>query len=225
MQVKKMTDDGFEQVFQINHLAHFLFFQLLKPLLLSSSTPSFHSRVVDVSSSAHTMASVQLDNYSLEKPFQHPWDSQFAMKDSDFNCIVAYGQSKTANIWMSNEIERVYGPQGVHGFSLHPGIVHTNGLANIDPSVMEILGPLMGDPAMLPRHKNVEQGAATTVIAAIAKAFEGKGGFYLDNCGISPALKDGEMGVDGGFRPYAYDRVDGEKQLWADSLKMVGLKE
>ena len=35
--------------------------------------------------------------------------------------FVAYGQSKTANIWMANEIERRFGAQGLHALSVHPG--------------------------------------------------------------------------------------------------------
>ncbi|KAL2048911.1 hypothetical protein ABVK25_010863 [Lepraria finkii] len=47
------TADGFEAQIGTNHLAHFLLFQLLKPMLLASSTPSFKSRVVALSSSGH----------------------------------------------------------------------------------------------------------------------------------------------------------------------------
>lgn len=35
-------------------------------------------------------------------------------------------QSKTANIWTANEIERRYGAQGLHATSVHPGIIGTN---------------------------------------------------------------------------------------------------
>lgn len=72
----KLTQDGFEQQFAVNHLAHFLLFQLLKPLLLAASTPTFNSRVVNVSSSAHHMGSVKVGNYSFEQggydPFVRP---------------------------------------------------------------------------------------------------------------------------------------------------------
>jgi NAD(P)-dependent dehydrogenase (short-subunit alcohol dehydrogenase family) len=54
------TKDGFEMQFGVNHLPHFLLFELLKPALLASATPEFSSRVVNVSSSAHHVASMNL---------------------------------------------------------------------------------------------------------------------------------------------------------------------
>ena len=44
------TKEGFETQFGVNHLGHFLLFQLLKDRLLASASPSFPSRVVCVSS-------------------------------------------------------------------------------------------------------------------------------------------------------------------------------
>jgi NAD(P)-dependent dehydrogenase (short-subunit alcohol dehydrogenase family) len=61
------TADGFETQFGVCHLAHFLFFCLLKDLMLASSTPEFHSRVVNVSSSGHARGEVQFDNYEFPK--------------------------------------------------------------------------------------------------------------------------------------------------------------
>ena len=31
-------------------------------------------------------------------------------------------QSKTANCWMATEIDRRYGPQGLHATAVHPGM-------------------------------------------------------------------------------------------------------
>ena len=63
----ELTEDGYEQQFGVNHLAHFYLFQLLKPLLLQSSTPSFNSRVISVASAIHQMGSVKVGDYNLEK--------------------------------------------------------------------------------------------------------------------------------------------------------------
>lgn len=62
-----ITQDGFETQFGTNHLAHFLLFELLKPLLLQSSTPEFQSRVVSLSSRAHQRSTVQLDDLDFKK--------------------------------------------------------------------------------------------------------------------------------------------------------------
>lgn len=44
------TREGFETHLGVNHLGHFLLFQLLKDTLLSSSTPDFPSRVICLTS-------------------------------------------------------------------------------------------------------------------------------------------------------------------------------
>jgi NAD(P)-dependent dehydrogenase (short-subunit alcohol dehydrogenase family) len=105
------TEDGFELQLGVNHIAHFLLFQLLKPTLLASSTPQFASRVVAVSSSAHGQSPVLFGDYDLKTRGYEPW--------------IAYGQSKTANIYLATEIERRYGSRGLHANALHPGNVST----------------------------------------------------------------------------------------------------
>ena len=101
------TKDGLDVQFGTNHVAHFLLFQLLKGALLSSSTPSFNSRVVIVSSGGHRISPVVFDDLNMDKQPYNPW--------------VAYGQSKTANAYMALELERRYGSRGLHSTSLHPG--------------------------------------------------------------------------------------------------------
>lgn len=201
------TVDGFETQFGTNHLAHFLLFQLLKLTLLASSTPSFHSRVVAVSSSGHRASGVRFGDYGFEKAEYSPW--------------AAYGQSKTANIYMANEIERRYGKRGLHGLSLHPGGI-MSGLQKHVPD--EVKAGWSTDEAALRYMKNSAQGAATTVYAALSGEWEGKGGKYLEDCGESTAVKEGYSAIGLGYVPHAYD-AEGEKRLWADSLGMVGLED
>lgn len=93
------TEDGFETQFGTNHLGHFLLFQLLKPLLLRSATPQFHSRVVSVTSSAHRKSGIRFGDLHFET--------------EKYDGALAYAQSKTANIYMMNEIERRFGGQGL----------------------------------------------------------------------------------------------------------------
>ena len=101
------TKDGFESQFGVNHVSHFLLVQLLKDALLRSSTSEFQSRLVLVSSGAHRFSPILFDDYDLVKRGYDPW--------------VAYGQSKTANIYTALEIERRYGSQGLHAWAVCPG--------------------------------------------------------------------------------------------------------
>ncbi|MCJ1407361.1 peroxiredoxin 1 [Ptychographa xylographoides] len=197
------TADGFESQFGTNHLAHFLFFCLLKDTMIASSTPEFQSRVVNVSSSGHMAGEVQFDNYGFESGNYSPWGG--------------YGQSKTANIYMASEIETRYGSKGLHGLSLHPGGIWT-GLQKFVPE--ETMKQWKARPNVDNILKSPEQGAATSVLAAVGKWFEGKGRLYLEDCDISQPTTNG----DGGYVPHAFDKQK-ESQLWRDSLKMVGLPE
>ena len=86
----RQTKDAFETHFGTNHLAHFLLFQLLKPALLNASTPDFNSRVVSVSSISHILSPIVFDDLDLKKSGYHPHK--------------AYAQSKTANIYLANEV-------------------------------------------------------------------------------------------------------------------------
>jgi len=56
------TKDGFESQFGTNHLGHFLLFYLLKDILIASSTATFNSRVISLSSSAHQYSPVLFDD-------------------------------------------------------------------------------------------------------------------------------------------------------------------
>ncbi|KAL2831872.1 hypothetical protein BJY01DRAFT_239991 [Aspergillus pseudoustus] len=200
------TLDGFERQLGTNHLAHFLLFILLRPVLLASSTPSFHSRVVILSSVAHQYSAVDFNNPNLEGGAYEAWK--------------AYGQSKTANIWTANEIERRYGERGLHAFSVNPGAISTD----LQRHVPEEIKSTWESSAEAKRMwKSPEQGAATTVWAAVASELEGQGGKYLEDCSIAePAATARRQGI--GYASWAYD-TESEARLWSKSLEMVQLEE
>lgn len=202
------SKDGFEMQFGVNYLAHFLLFELLKPALLASASPEFSSRVVNVSSSAHHVASInESGDYNFEK--------------SEYNDWVSYGQSKTANIYMANEIERRYGSRGLHATSVHPGMIATGLMQHMDPAMVEAFKQ---DKKAYKQMKSPEQGAATTVWAAIGREWEKKGGEYLADCGKTTRGNDNHEIGGAGFAGHAYG-AEKEARLWEDSLKMVGLTD
>lgn len=199
------TADGHESQFGTNHLAHFLLFQLLKPLLLASATPDFSSRVVSLSSSGHRSGGVHFDDYGLDAPGAYnPW--------------AAYGQSKTANIYLANEIDRRYGARGLHAWSLHPGGIMTGLQVHMPDSVK---AGWKTDKEVSNYMKSPEQGAATSVWAAVDKDLEGAGGRFLEDCEITGACVGSGLKAKG-YASWAFD-PEGEAKLWKDSCKMVGV--
>lgn len=203
---KGKTVSGFENHMGANHLGHFLFFQLLKPLLLSSSTPTKTSRVVNLSSYGHTMSPIRFDDMDFENAEYNPW--------------VAYGQSKTANIYMANSIDRLYGSQGLHAVSVHPGVIFDTEL--IRHTTDDILAGLGGKGPFEKSEKSPEQGAATTVWAALTPHFDNNGGVYCADVGESVAA--GENAPLGGpeYVNHAYDQK-AEDRLWEFSCSAVGV--
>lgn len=206
VQTLEFTKDGHELHFGVNHLSHFLFFQLLKPALLAGSTPEFNSRVISLSSASHGIHGINdSDNYNFQKGGYYPF--------------VAYGQSKTANIYFANELERRYSSQGLHGLSVHPGEIDT-GISSYLPA--ELVASMASNEALMKRIKNPEQGAATTVWAAIGKQWEGMGGKLLNDVAeAEPADESGDR-FSKGYAKNAYN-PESEGRLWNDSLKLVGL--
>lgn len=106
MEPLKITEDGFDELFQINHLAQFLLLRKLLPKLVPTS-----SRVVLVSSLAAWGG--KIDRQALSsKPVQ---------RNKVSNDL--YSDSKLMNILVANELHRRH--QQITSFSVDPGIVAT----------------------------------------------------------------------------------------------------
>lgn len=193
------TAQGFESQFGVNHLGHFLFTCLLAPALLAAAP----ARVVVLSSGGHKYAAVDFDDPNFER---RPYDKW-----------LAYGQSKTANALFAVGLERRLGGRGVHAFAVHPGAIATDlgrHLTRADIAQMS-QGAAGGRLAF----KSIPAGAATAVWAATSPSLEGRGGLYLEDCGIArPAAGEGDAG---GYLPYALD-AEAAERLWALSERAVG---
>jgi NAD(P)-dependent dehydrogenase (short-subunit alcohol dehydrogenase family) len=105
----KSADDH-ELQLAVNHLAHSTLTTNLLPALLASSTPPFNSRIIFLSSSPHRYSSIHWSNLNLT---------------AEHDPYTAYGQSKTANLWTANHIDRLYGDRGVHALAVNPGGIWT----------------------------------------------------------------------------------------------------
>ena len=202
-----VTLDGHETQFGTNHLGHFCLFERLKDTLLRSATPEFPARVVCVSSIGHRSGEIRFQDYKFQEP-------------NSYNKWKAYGQSKTANIYFSNELERRYGSHNLHSTSLHPGGIWTA----LQVHVEEEMKPYADNPAVMNYMKSTAQGAATSVYALLSEEWKHKGGKYLTNCAeAGPFGGDSSVPGDDGYATWAYDETK-EKQLWKDSLKLTGME-
>ena len=202
---RELSEDGFEIQLATNYLGHFLLFYLLKDTMLASSTPEFNSRLVNVSSSAHNVAKIQFDDINLEA-------------EGAYQPPTSYGQSKLAQIYMANYVDRIFGPQGLHATSLMPGGIRTNLQQYVSEEEKaawdknEVVMNFMKSPA---------QGAATTLVAAVAKEWEGKGGKYLEDCQV--AKFEPLVPFTKGVVEWAYDE-ENEDRMWALTLNLLGLQ-
>ncbi|MBM3692353.1 MAG: SDR family NAD(P)-dependent oxidoreductase [Actinobacteria bacterium] len=192
-----LTEDGFEAHLGTNHLGHFVLMARLLPLLVASAP----ARVVLLSSGGHLASDIRWD------------DPNFAR--GDFVKMEAYGQSKTANILHAVELERRYGPLGVHAYAVHPGMVRTDLGRHFTADDLEDLkerarrrGGTGGGPGGLPVTVGVEVGAATSVWAAV-RAADADGGRYCADCAVASAA------------PYATD-PDAARRLWSLSESLTG---
>ena len=202
-----LTRDGVETQLATNHLAHFLLFALLRDVLLASSTAEFNSRLLSVTSTAHRIGTVDFadPNYTTGARAYEPY--------------AAYGQSKTANIWFANEAERRYGARGLRANSLMPGGWKSGLLKHVPAELARVFDT---DPKTLRLTGTPAQGCATSVWAAVSRDLEGRGGLYLEGCGVSGQTPDGAHPLEYGHAPWAFD-PESERRLWEVSKQLVGI--
>jgi NAD(P)-dependent dehydrogenase (short-subunit alcohol dehydrogenase family) len=192
------TAQGFELQLGTNHLGHFVLTTALLPTLTSGS------RIVNLSSRGHLRSSMR-------------WEDPHFRDETQYEKWTAYGQSKTANILFTVELENRLAPQGIHSYALHPGVIMTELSRHLSDDDMSALASRV--PAGGLTLKAVDAGAATTVYAATSKELEGRGGVYLEDCHVADVTPgDGSAG----YAPYAVD-PDEAARLWTWSEEQTAV--
>ena len=166
---RRMTDDGIELTWAVNHLAPFL----LTGMLLDRLRESAPSRVITTASEAHRGAHL-------------PFDDLDGRRSWHLMGFGRYGETKLANIVFSRELARRLRGSGVSVNAFHPGFVdsgfnHNNGL--LMSAVMTLTRPFARSP---------EKGAETLVWLADEAPQTDTGGYWSDLRKItpSPAARD-----------------------------------
>jgi len=162
---RNITDDGEEQVFQVNHLGHFLLTNLLLDLLKAAP----EARVVNLSSVAHTWAKqgIQWDDLKWEKTKFDSWQ--------------AYGQSKLANIYFTRQLSQQLAGTDVTVYAVHPGSVATDLGRHYKAKIPSFLLPLTDKVQLF--LKTSAQGAQTTIYCCVEPSLKGQSGRYYANVG------------------------------------------
>jgi NAD(P)-dependent dehydrogenase (short-subunit alcohol dehydrogenase family) len=200
------TAEGFETQFGTNHLGHFVLVNRIAALIAPGG------RLVNVASSGHRYADVDLDDPNFERT---PYDP-----------MIAYGRSKTANILFATEFDRRHKARGVRATAVHPGGIKTElgrhmAPDELDRLVAQINAQLAADGQPPFEWKTIPQGAATSVWAAFVAPAEKVGGRYCENCQVSEITEGLISPVSPGVRSYALD-PQRAKALWTRSEEMVG---
>jgi len=152
---RRVTADGLEHTFALNHLAAFL----LTNLLLDRLKASAPARIVTVSSGAHAAGYIDFDDLQAEQKYAGQR---------------AYNASKLANVMFTYELARRLEGSGVTATVLHPGVVNTAFGAEDQAAFFTILSPLLR-----PFMKAPTRGAATSIYLASSPQVEGLTGQYF----------------------------------------------
>jgi NAD(P)-dependent dehydrogenase (short-subunit alcohol dehydrogenase family) len=154
---RRVTVDGLEHTFALNHLAPFLLTNLLVDRLKGSSP----ARVVTVASNAQALGRIDFDDLQGER---------------SYSGARAYNQSKLANVVFTYELARRLWATGVTANALHPGVVNTSFGAADPAGVQRWLVP-----TLRPFMKSPARGAVTSIHLAAAPGLEEVTGKFFTN--------------------------------------------
>ena len=165
---RRLSSDGIEDTFAVNHLAPFLLTNLLLPRLTESGS----ARIVNVSSRLH------------EK--QSAFDFEDLHSTRSYHGLRAYSQSKLANVLFSTELAARLTRTGVTSNALHPGDVVSDILR--EKPLLRFFGRLAA-----PFVDSPHSASLTSVYVATAPELTGVTGGYFKKqrpAQPSPAASD-----------------------------------
>jgi NAD(P)-dependent dehydrogenase (short-subunit alcohol dehydrogenase family) len=151
---RRLTVDGYEYTFALDHLSPFL----LTDLLLGKLKATAPSRVITVSSAAHFYGTMHFDDLMLKKGYRP---------------FKAYGQAKLANVLFTYELAKRLDGSGITANCLHPGTVRTHfgdELGKAGRLAIVVVRPFEISP---------RRGARTSIYLASSPEVEGVTGKYF----------------------------------------------
>jgi retinol dehydrogenase-14 len=153
---RRLSKDGIEMTFAVNHLGYFLLTTLLTDLLVKSAP----ARVVSVASVGHRSGTLDFDDLGYERGYK---------------IMRAYSRSKLANVLFANELARRLASANVTSNSLHPGAVSTRIWSGAPWYALPIIQVLRAFAFI-----SAEQGGSYIVDLAANPAFDHVTGKYFE---------------------------------------------
>ena len=192
----RLSDDGIEYTFAVNHFAPFLLTAELLPLLRAGEGPTGEPRVVVVASEAHRSGEIDFEGFRTAE---------------DYNAWSAYAGSKLANVLFARELARRV--DGVTANACHPGLVFASGFRrNMSLPVRLGMGLFARLSRILPGSylDTAVDAAETPVYLAAAPDLENSGAYFEDRepSDPAPAAEDDETA----------------RRLWEVSAEITGVE-
>ncbi len=200
------TADGLEMQVGTCHFGHFALAQGLIPALQRGADAAGRpSRVVSLSSIGHRRGGIHFDDIHYRVRPYDKWES--------------YGQAKTANSLFALALNARFGSAGINANAVMPGGILTPLQRHLPVEEMRAFGWIDENGKPNARFKTTEQGAATSVWAAVGAELEGIGGLYLEDC--AQALPFDTASPFTGVMPHALDPETADR-LWGVSEETIG---
>nr|XP_033778210.1 dehydrogenase/reductase SDR family member 13 [Geotrypetes seraphini] len=168
-----MTIDGYNPMFRVNHLGHFLLTQLLLERLKHCAP----SRIVIVSSNSYFYGKIDFEN--LNPP-----------PGGLIRNIQAYADSKLANVLHARELANRLEGNNITCYAVHPGLVHTEIFHCISPWLKL---PVYFYLCLFARDCIV--GAQTSIYCAVQEGIEQHSGRYFADCRVQEVWQKGRDDV------------------------------
>jgi NAD(P)-dependent dehydrogenase (short-subunit alcohol dehydrogenase family) len=213
----EFTRDGLELQFGTNHVGPFLLTNLLmlKLLKAAQNSPTGTTRIINVTSQGHIISPIRYSDHTFrkrpedipadERPMVRPGVSFDPPPGETYMPFVAYGQSKTANILMSVYLNQHLSDVGIRSIATHPGSIWTDLSRNLDEKHLAMIENTSSF------WKNLDQGSATTLVAALDPQLTDLKVTYLNDCQVA--------------EPAAWAcNPDSAERLWKLSEEIVGQK-
>jgi NAD(P)-dependent dehydrogenase (short-subunit alcohol dehydrogenase family) len=190
---QQRTRDGFEMQIGTNHLGHFALTNLLLPHITD--------RVVTLSSNAHRIGKLDVDDLNWERRSYQRWG--------------AYGQSKLSNLLFTLELQRRLSAAGsdVRAVAAHPGYAATN-LQSRTENVLQNALMAVGNRVLA---QSDEMGALPTLYAATQDI---PGGSFVGPDGLGE--QRGHPTLVG--RSGAASDGEAARRLWERSEELTGVR-